>query len=354
MQGAWFCTREDVKSTLDAVETARNNALVDRAIESASRAAEGFLHRKFAPVTGTRFFDWPNQQYARAWRLWLNQDEIINLTSLTSDGTTISSTDYFLEPANDGPPYDRIEIDLSSSASFNSGSTHQRSVAATGLFGYTNEETSVGTTAEALDASETGVDVDGATAAQVGVGSVLRVDSERLLVTERGWLTTGQTLQTPLTDVESNVTVAVTTGSAYSTGETILLDSEQMLIVDIAGNNLTVKRAWNGSALATHSGSTIYGSRTLTVRRGALGTTAASHSSGASVDRWDVPGMLRQLVIAEAINTLIQGAGGYSGTTNAEGGGLGSGSRKAAHSGLEDIRKRAFVELGRKARTGAV
>jgi hypothetical protein len=347
--GTWYCTREDVKRSLDMNETARNDALVDRAIEAASRAVDGLLHRQIAPTLATRYFDWPNHQYSRAWRLWLDENDLISVTSLTSGGTTVSSSDYFLEPVNSGPPYDRVEIDMSSSAAFSSDDTWQRAVSITGLWGYTDDNTAVGITAEALDASETGVDVDGPTAAQVGVGSVLKVDSERMLVTGRSTLTSGQTLQSDLTIQNNAVSVSVTTGSAFAVGEVILLDSERMLIVDIAGNTLTVKRGWDGSPLATHSGSTIYTYRTLTVTRGALGTTAASHNSGATVNRWDVPGPVRELAMAEAINNLEQAKAGYARTSGAE-----ESERETRALGLELLRKSVLRSHGRRGRTGAV
>lgn len=347
--GVWYATREDVKDALDIKETARSNAQVDRAVEAASRAVEGYLHRVFAPILATRYFNWPNHQTARSWRLWLEHDDLISATTVSSGGVTIAGTDYFLEPVNEGPPYDSIEIDLDSSASFSTAGTHQRAVTVTGLWGWSNDTTSVGTTAEALDASETAVDVDGPTAAQVGVGSVLTVDSERMLVTGRTALTTGQTLQTNMTDRDNMVTVAVTTGSAFAVGEVILLDSERMRIVDIAGNNLTVDRAWDGSTIATHSGSTIYGYRTLTVTRGALGTTAASHLTGAAVYRWDVPGPVRELTIAEAINDLLQARAGYARTA-----GSGDNEQESKVQGLESLRKSVMTSHGRKARIGAV
>lgn len=347
--GTWYITREAVKRSLDAKETARNDVLVDRAIEAASRSVDGFLRRTFAPTLATRYFDWPNEQYARPWRLWITREDLISVTTLSSAGTTISSSDYFLEPNISGPPYDRVEIDMGSSAAFSSDDTWQRAIAITGLWGYTNDETTVGTIAEALDASETGVDVDGATAALVGVGSVVRVDSERMLVTGRSTLTSGQTLQSDMTNSNASVTVAVTTGSAFAVGETILLDSERMLIVDIAGNNLTVKRGWDGSVVAAHSGSTIYGYRTLTVSRGALGTSAATHSSGASILRWDVPGPVAELTLAEAINNLEQAKAAYSRTA-----GSGEGEREAKVQGLEALRKSVFRSHGLKARIGAI
>lgn len=347
--GTWYTTREDVKRSLDINETARSNAQVDRAIEAASRAVEGYLHRVFVPTLATRTFDWPNGQHARSWRLWLDHDDLISVTTLSSGGTTIASTDYFLEPANEGPPYDSIEIDLDSTSAFSSSGTHQRAISVTGLWGWSNDTTTVGTIAEALDASETGVDVDGPTASQVGVGSVLTVDSERMLVTERGTLTTGQTLQSAMTNQNNNVTVSVTTGSAFAVGEVILLDSERMLIVDITSNDLTVKRAWDGSVIAAHTGSTVFAYRTLTVARGALGTTAATHSSGASVLRWDVPGPVRELAMAEAINNLEQAKAAYARTS-----GSGESEREMRVLGLESLRKSVRRSHGRKGRVAAV
>ena len=349
--GTWYCTREDVKSALDVKETARSNAQVDRAIEAASRAVEGFLRRTFAPVLATRYFDWPNQQYARAWRLWLEENELISVTTLTSGGTTVAASDYFLEPVNSGPPYDRLEIDVSSSSAFSSGDTWQRSIVVTGTWGYADNSTTVGTITEGLDGSETGVDVDGAASALVGVGSVLKVDSERMLVTERGTIDTTQNLGgSGLTAMDNDVTVPVSTGSSFGVGEVILIDSEKMLVTDIAGNNLTVIRQWDGSVLATHATSAdIYAYRTLTVTRGALGTTAATHSTSAPVTRWDTPGPVRELALAEAVNNLMQSRAGYARTA-----GSGENERESLILGLESLRKSVRRSHGRVARVASV
>lgn len=345
--GYWISTREMVKSALDSKETARNNAQIDRAIEAGSRSVEGLLHRRLAPTLATRYFDWPNQQHAQFYRLYLDENDLISVTSITSGGTTISSSDYFLEPVNTGPPYARLELDLSSTAAFGGGDTHQRNIAITGLWGYSDDSEPAGATAEALDDSETGVDVTNS--ALIGVGSILKVDSERLIVTEKSMLTTGQTLQTQvLASVAENV-LAVTTGSAYFVGETILLDSERMLIVDISGNNLVVKRAWDGTILATHTGSTIYAPRTLTVVRGALGTTAASHLTAATLTKWAPPALVRDLVVAEAINSIQQETSGYARTV-----GSGDNEREIGGSGLIGLRKAVCRAYGRKARIRSV
>ena len=292
MTTPWLATREEIKAELDVKETARSNARIDRALTDATDAVHGLCHRIFYPVVATRYFDWPGPQYARPWRLWLDANELISVTTLTSGGTTIAASDYFLEPNTYGPPYNRIEIDLDSSAAFGGGDTHQRDIGVTGVWaGCPLVEPSVGTTAEALDDSETGIDVDAATSAAVGVGSLLRIDSERVIVTGRAQLDTGQNLGGNLTASNSNTTVPVASGAAFAVDEVILIDSEKMRIDDIAGNNLTVTRPWDGTALAAHtSGADIYAPRTLTVERGALGTTSATHNSAATLYRWDPPG----------------------------------------------------------------
>jgi len=354
--GVWYATREDVKASLDLKETARANAQVDRAIEAASRTIEGLCHRRFYPQTATRYFDWPDQ-YARPWRLWLDDSELISVTAVSSGGVTIPTANVLLEPNRNGPPYNRLELDLDTNAAFGGSSTPQRAITITGLWGYTNDESPAGTVDEAMTTSETDMDVTDS--ASIGVGQVLRVGSERLLVTEKRMKSVGQTLQTPLTAQANNVTVAVTSGAAFAVGETILLDGERMLIVDIASNNLTVRRGWDGSTLATHTGSTIYAPRTLTVTRGALGTTAAAMSQGDQIYRWDVPPGVNELCTAEAVVMLLRSSSGYAGQTGVASsvrtvGGGSQASRITPGVLIQDLRDQVYVQYGRKARTRAV
>lgn len=340
----FYTTREQVMSAPEIKATAYNNKQIDSAIESGSRAVEGLLHRKFYPVVDTRYFDYPNDQRARVGRLWLGEDEVVSITSITSGGTTISSDHYFLEPANSGPPYQWIDLDRADNATFSVGATYQRNIAIAGTFcGCALEEVPGGTTVEALDSSETQVDVSDVS--NIGVGSILRIDTERMIVTEKSWLSSSQTLQDPLIAQNNDVTVQVTDGTVFFAGETVLLDSERMRVVDVAGNNLTVKRAVDGSVLATHTGSTIYVPRTLTVERGALGTTAASHNSGASIAVHDIPGLVQELAAAYAIDTLQQRNSGYARTT-----GSGSNRKDAGGIGIEGLEKKVYAAYGRKAR----
>jgi hypothetical protein len=117
-------------------------------------------------------------------------------------------------------------------------------------------------------------------------------------------------------------------------GETIAVDSERMLVEDIAGNSLIVRRAYDGSTLAAHDGSTIYVPRTLTVERGACGSTAATHLLTATVSRYLVPGPVATLATAEALNILISDSSGW-----ARNPGEGVSSRPASGVGLPQLRK---------------
>ena len=342
--GIWYTTREEVKGAADIAETAYANARVDRAIEAASRAVDKLCHRVFFPEIRTMTWDWPNAQGARPWRLWLDANELISATTITSGGTTLSASDYFLRP-DDGPPYRRVEIDLASTQSLSNDDTHQRAISILGLYGYNDITETAGTlAAEIASTSTTTVDVTDSSA--VGVGQLIKVDSERMVVTAKSMLTTGQTLQTAMTADTSNTTCAVSNGAAFTAGEVLLLNSERMLVEDIADNNLIVQRAFDGSTLAAHTGSTIYARRRLTVERGALGTTAATHLVSATVRRQVYPGPVRRLTIAEAQNTLAQETAGWAREI-----GSGENAHEAFARGLRDAREQIQPYVRFRSRT---
>lgn len=349
--GIWYTTREDVMGALDIKQTARNRRYVDQAIEAASRNVEGQLHRRFYPLQATRFFDWPNFQYAYPWRIWLDQWELLAApASVTSGGVTIPLSACNFEPVNSGPPYTYLELRRDQPYSFGVGSTPQRDVAINGPWGYRLTETALGATAASMDASQTTVTVDGHTSAQVGVGSILRIDSERALVTERTLTSTGQTAT--IGGSKSNVTLPVANGAAYAVDEVLTLDAERMRVDDIAGNTLTVERAWDGTVLAAHTTATVYAPRTLTVTRGALGTTADSHGSASTVYRFEPPGLIGQLTRAEAIWALLQERSGWARMSSASG--SNSTGSPVSLAALNDLRGQAWTAHGRKNRQRVV
>ena len=355
--GVKYTTRESVQDALDYNESASRNRMIDDALDAATVSIERTLNRIFYPLTATRYMDWPEfgDINRSSWRLYLDANELISLTTFTSGGTVIPAglvSGYTLRNfADDGqPPFTYIDVGLDSGYAIAAGTSWQQSQKLVGVFGACADEATAGTLALALsDTTGTAVNINNGAA--IGVGDLIRIDTERMLVTARTWLTSAQTLQTTVDASRGTTTIAVTTGSAFSPDEYILIDSERMRITDVAGNNLTVLRAQSGSTLAGHnSTTTIYVSRTLTVQRGAAGTTAATHLVNAPIVRHVAPGLIRQLALAETINGLLQAGAGWarvSGTGD-------NASALAQPDALAEIRYRAQTSLGRNLRSGAV
>lgn len=348
-----YCTREDVKRATDIKETARNNYQIDRAIQSASRNIDKHMHRHFFMRDATRYWDWPNSQRAYPWRLWLDDNELADVTSnvpvVTSGGVVIPSSAIFWGPWNNSPPYTSLELDRSKSYSFGAGATPQRSISITGTFGY-NVDTDIGGTLAAAVVSTSATTITVSDGSLVGVGNLLIVDSERLLVQSRATATTGQTNITGVTtESMADNTITVSDGTAINVDEVLLIDQERMLTVDVTGNVVTVIRAWDGTVLATHSlASTIYAYRLLTVRRGQLGTTAATHLNAATVNVHRPPTLIRDLCIAEASVRVMSETSGY-----AEGGGA-EGTPHGLAAALPDLWDEAETGYARKNRSRVV
>jgi hypothetical protein len=350
-----YCTREDVKRAADIKETARNNIALDRAIQSASRNIDKHMHRVFYPTVTTHYWDWPNWQRAYPWRLWFDQFELADVTSnvpvVTSGGTVIPANEIFWGPWNDSPPYTFMELNRGSNAAFGVASTPQQSISIQGTFGYNIESDSAGTLAAAVS-STSATTITVSDASLVGVGSLLLVDSERMIVQARAAVTTGQTNVSGATTASmADNAITVSSGSAINVDEVLLIDQEKMLVTDVTGNVVTVIRAWDGTVLATHSAATtIYAYRLLTVVRGVLGTTAATHSNSAVVNVHRVPTLIRDLCIAEALTRVLAETSGYA----AGGDGGGEGSPHALTAALPDLWDEAETGYARKNRRRVV
>lgn len=353
--GIWYATREQVKDSLEAAHGSRANKVIDRCLEAASRAVEGQLRRRFYPERRTVGFDWPNSQYAPPWQLWLEGNEIISIETLTAGGTAISASDYILRRSDDigEPPYNILEIDLSSSAAFQAGTTPQQAISILGLFGWSNTDTSIahGSLGGNINSSVTTLVLNPSSGVYpVGVGSIVLIGTERVILTERRMSDTTQNLQSTMAAQKADTVVDVTDGTAFAIGELLLLGSERMRIDDISGNNLIVERAYDGTLLTAHSANEdVYAARTFTAQRGALGTTAASHTAADSAYAHTFPGLVNELAIAEAVVMLEQNTSGYARVV-----GSGASAREAVGQGLMDIRARAIEAYGRVSRSAAI
>lgn len=334
---------------MDLNESAARNDQVDRAIQGAARDIEGRLHRNFYPIDTTYKFPWPNYQYAAPWRLWLDNKELAApATSIQSPpGTNLDITKVFFEPVNSAPPYTYIELDRSQSIAWGAGPTPQRNIWVTGTFGYTTATNPAGALAAAMS-DTTSLTLNVTNSAALGVGNVIVIDSERMIVSDWAYTSTSQTQQGSGCSTASTAdnALTVTDGTKVFAGELVQLDTEVMLITSITGNVLTVRRAWDGSVLATHTGATVYCPRALTVAlRGDLGTTAATHLNNAPVAVYHVPSLVRELAIAESINRILQETSGYARVV-----GEGDNARPASGSALNFIWQDTIAAYGRQMR----
>ncbi len=341
-----YTTREQVKAASGFTE--RTDELVDQAIAAASRIIDGETHRRFYPETATRVFDWPPPETSRSWRLWLDQDTLITLTSMTIAGTAATISEFNLEPANAGPPYDSIEVDLSTSAAWSAGTTHQQAISIVGVWGWDDVTEAAGTTAEDMTASETDLSVTNG--GLFGVGDLITIGTERLWVSEIAFEDTGVNTDDAVTVQKNDTTIPVADESGFIAGEMVRINDEELMVKSTTSGNLNVDRAQNGSALAAHSsGDDVYANRLVTVERAATGSTAATSSSGAAITRQVVQPLIAQWCIAEAVVQLGQQPAGYARTA-----GTGENQRETVGLGLVDIRERALAAHGRRIRSSVV
>ena len=318
----WYTSRERFKTAISLNGGQINNA-VERVIEASSRDIDRWTRRHFIPKTQTRLYRWPQPRPGRTSLLWLDQD-LLSVSTLQTQAqnaspTTISSSDYFLEPNNpesDGNTrYNRIEIDLSSTASFEGGDTPQRSISVAGSWGWGNATKSAGSIDDSGGISSTDTVLIVSDSSKIDVGDTLLIDSEQIFVADRSFAAKGSVLLNMGSNLAAtNATVTVTLDGSHGivAGEIIRLDSEQMYVVSVSTNDLTVIRAWEGSVLASHNDDVAcHVNRTLTIERGVNGTTAASHSDDASISKYTPEADIARWCLAEAIATYHQEHSGW-------------------------------------------
>lgn len=182
----------------------KNDVLLRNLAETVARQFDEHLGRTFRSYLATRYYTPRSSQ-----RLLLDGD-LLSVTTLKSDEdgdrvyeTTWAAGDYDLMPFNaaaDKRPYWEIAVTPDGDHWFQ---PVRRGVEVVGKWGYWEDLVTVTSlAAEALDATETGVDVDN--------------------------------------------------GGDFEPLQTILVDAEQMYVTGINSNTLTVVRAVNGTTAATH------------------------------------------------------------------------------------------------------
>lgn len=341
-----YCTRERVAAAADITAAAWMDGEVDLAIEQGSRAVDKLCRRgdetrpAFAPWYGTIEYDWPALNNNGTYRFWLGPHSLLTIGTVTTgdDVATASALGY---PPQYGPPYEALDLDQSGDFTFTTASgVGQRSLAIAASTWCATPINELTMAAWTLTTSLGSSDVSAALLADIGVGSQIRIGTERMIVNDRTWALAGDTAT--LTASMSDSALAVTDGTDYVRGDTLLIGTERVRVRDIAGNTLVVQRATDGSALAAHTSTAVYALRTCGVTRGALGTTAAVHTAGDSVYVYRYPAVVEQLTVAYALDQLAQETSGYARTI-----GSGDGERNASGGGIKRIEERVLGAYGR-------
>ena len=203
--------KDDEGSVREPVD--KDERLIRRFCEQASRAIDTWTRRTFYPRLETRYYD-----HNESLRLWLD-DDLLAVTALATQngGDTIAPADYILVPYNAYPKY-RIDIDTSSGEVFSISDTAQRSERVTGTWGYHSDWTNA-------------------------------------------WVDSGDTLAVAVTSTTAtSLTVASTVGQdvwgrapRFQIGHLLKIEDEYLYVYDIpAPTTLYVRRGVNGTEAATH------------------------------------------------------------------------------------------------------
>lgn len=329
---------------LDIKITARMSAQVDRAIQAVSDDIEGQLHRQFYPVIDTKFWDWPNAQSPIPWRLWFDAAEVAEIPTdpdaVQSGGVTVSLADILWGNPRYGPPYRYLELNRSASSFFSVGQTPQRDISIAATYGYWTKTDPAGLLVNGGSLSSSASSFTVSSGAAAGVGDLLLIGSERMLVTDKQMVDTTVAFAGLTSEKMSDDTLAVSDGSAFSIDEVLLFDSERCLVADITGNTLVLKRAWDGSNLSAHSSGTVWAARKLLVTRGEAGTTAATHADSSVISKNRVPSSVHGLAVGAAEHQVLNEIGGYSDSKSAA----------TAQDELDKAWSRTSANYGRNAR----
>jgi hypothetical protein len=305
MTGIAYCTREQVQNALAQADTYRTNARIDAAIRTGAQQVEAQT-RRFYPTTCTRY---PEIRMVTGPVLWLDTDylEMISVASFTVDGLElIEGTDFFLRP-DDGPPFTSLKLNNLSSGLF---SSNDRGMVLVGEQGASNTTRAAGSLAGSISSGATSLTVSDSSL--VGVGDLLTIGSERINVINKLYATSVTTLGADVAAGAATRAVTVADGTLLNIGESIQIGTERMFIENIAANVLTVRRAETGSQLSAHTiADVVYAPRLCQVERAATGSTAGSHSDGATILANDPPALVKEANLAYALVDLEQSKSAY-------------------------------------------
>lgn len=122
-----YCSVTELKQYL-GIDSATDDALLQALIARAQAAIDTHCGRRFEAETKTRYYemDAVDGNYLHL------DDDLLSITTLTngdSSATTIASSEYWLWPRNEGPPYWAIRLEANSDDSWECDTDYMISVA---------------------------------------------------------------------------------------------------------------------------------------------------------------------------------------------------------------------------------
>ena len=219
----WYTDRVTLKRALNIpASTTAGHVMLDSALEGVSRLVDDYLGYAAFPASAVRDFTAHNASCLHFNTPLLSVDSIRTDSSGNgSYGTTLSTADYYLAPANataESPkrPFWEFESRYNATALLPAGI--KRGVRITGTWGYYDERSSPGTAlSTALTANATTAKF--ANSSRLFTGMTLLIDTERVFVTLNGKNGSDTATTSGIVSIQRGINGSV--GATHSSNSTV-------------------------------------------------------------------------------------------------------------------------------------
>ncbi len=303
-----YCTVKDILADQEKLGVDNEDSDLMGKIEAAS----DILYRKrdaFIPVFATYKFGARAGQENKP----LEIKPLLEVVSIKVNGEEI--TDFMLRPVNrlwENGPYTSVIRDGLWG--------NDDEVEIEGIWGLYYQLEGLGVNVTQTSASVATLEVENG--ALLSPGMVIKIEDEQEYVSAGAGgpdspAAIAATSKVNMTDgiaLEDEV-ITVDDGTEFFTGEVLQIGLEDLYVLKIGGNDLSVIRGWNRTQKAEHANNAdirVY--RSFAVVRGANGTTAAAHDDK-EVSRYRVPKILNYLCREIAWLMKSKAASGFTGIT---------------------------------------
>lgn len=341
----WYATSEQLAHAFQGSNPAQRWQTY-RALDSASRGIDGArvgagtLRRRLYPEVATRTFTIPS-----GGDLDLYPYELTAAPTAVLSGSTAVTVGGLRIYPQENPPYNQLCLNPATDSFWPESGTVGGLVSVTGVWGYSADDDQCALLNGAVNGSATTLTFDHPIADLVpGRGSIVRCGTERMIVESVANVSTAVTVGADLGSLDSDdlLTLSAGGGALLAPGQVLLCGSERLYVLEVAGDQAVVERAWDGTTLAAHTlGTVLYAGWSLTVSRAALGTAAAAHSDNDPLYLWRVPAQVNALCIAEAMNVIQNELAAYGRAESS-----GDSQRGLSQTALQNMREQVEAHFG--------